>query len=126
MATKKKTTARKPARKAPAKRSSSRKTAPRAKVTSTGRVFSYLSYLFVFVLFSFLFSPRDKFTRFNVRQGLVLFILEALTIMVSPFLGPLAVVAWAAWVVLSVMGIMAVQKGEMKPLPFISKYAKDL
>ena len=93
---------------------------------SSSKTYAYFSYLFILVLFSFLFGPRDAFTRFHVRQGLVLFVFEAITIMVSPIIPPVALVAWAAWVVLSLMGLFAVMQGEKKALPLVSKYTKSL
>ena len=106
-------------KKAPAKKS--------AKVPNN-RLFAYLSYLSILSLVAFILGPRDKFTRFHVRQGLVLFILEAVTIMVMivPLFLPIALIAWLLWVVLSLMGLFAVMNGQTKPLPLISKYAKNL
>lgn len=89
-------------------------------------VLSYIGILFLVPLFV---SKDNAFAQFHAKQGLVLFIAEVATMLISwiPFLGWfVGMICWVLWVILSIMGIMNVLNGKQSPLPVIGKFAKKL
>ena len=85
-----------------------------------------LSYLGVLCLIPLLAKKESKFAQYHAKQGLVLFIAEIVLWVVNlvPVLGQLVfVLGWIIALVLAIMGIMAVTKGEMKELPLIGGFA---
>ncbi len=85
-----------------------------------------LSYIGILVLVPLLAIKDDEFVKFHAKQGLVLFIAEIATMMISwlPILGwILGFILWIVWVVLSIMGIVNVLAGQKKPLPVIGGFA---
>jgi len=109
---------------------------PEAKDAADNKVMAILAYIIVLIpLFA---GPKDsKFLRYHTNQGLILlllgiaygiaywiltsilfFISWGLALVVGTILG------YASWLflVLCVIGIVNVAKGEMKPLPVIGKY----
>jgi len=86
-----------------------------------------LSYIGILFLVPLLVRKDSAFAQFHARQGLVLFIAEIATAMISwiPFIGWLVgLVCWIMWLVLSIMGIMNVVGGKKVPLPVIGKFAE--
>ncbi|MBR5005578.1 MAG: hypothetical protein IKY07_00635 [Clostridia bacterium] len=91
-----------------------------------------LAYIGPLVFIPMFVRKNSKFARFHCNQGLILFILEAAAYTLSiifnviPKIGwLLALPCWAVGVactVLSVLGIIAVAKGQYKELPIIGKY----
>ncbi len=84
------------------------------------------SYLGILVLIPLLTDAKDKpFTKFHVKQGLLLFILEVITTFVAwiPGIGWFLSLFWILWIILGVMGILNVLNKEEKELPIIGKYA---
>lgn len=88
-----------------------------------------LSYIGILFLVPLLACKDDAFAQFHAKQGLVLFIAEIATAMISwiPFIGWfVGMICWIVWVVLSIMGIMNVVGGKQAPLPVIGKFAEKL
>ena len=87
-----------------------------------------LSYFGILFLIPLLICKDSRFAQFHAKQGLVLFIAEAIVFMISliPFIGWLiGFVCWIACLVLSVMGIINVVNGRQILLPIIGKFAKN-
>jgi len=85
-----------------------------------------LSYIGILVLIPLFAVKDDEFVKYHAKQGLVLFIAEIATIFVSwiPILGWLiGFLAGIIWLVLAIMGILSVVKGEKKQLPLIGQFA---
>ena len=94
-------------------------------------VFSYLGILFLIPL---LLCEKNKFVRFHVNQGIVLFIFEAVSLSLSGFLLFIPILGWILTtfvsilsVVFTILGIVNVCKNEKKELPLIGgiKILKD-
>ncbi|MBO7398570.1 MAG: zinc ribbon domain-containing protein [Clostridia bacterium] len=95
-----------------------------------------LAYIGPLVFIPMFVRKNSKFARFHCNQGLILFILEAAAATLSSILSAILwKVAWLSYlltlpcwavevacVVLSVLGIIAVAKGQYKELPIIGKY----
>ena len=91
-----------------------------------------LAYIGPLVFIPMFVRKNSKFARFHCNQGLILFILEAAAITLGPILNWIPKIGWllalpcyaveVACVVLSVLGIIAVAKGQYKELPIIGKY----
>ncbi len=87
------------------------------------KVLAALSYIGIFFVVP-LFVPGKKspFMQFHVRQGIVLFVIEAL-------LAAIPVIGWMAIlvpVVASLYGAMQALAGRQWELPYIGKYAKRI
>jgi len=85
-----------------------------------------LSYIGILFLIPLLVSKDNAFAQFHAKQGLVLFIAEIATFLISwiPILGWfIGMIAWIIWVILSIIGIINVVGGKQTPLPVIGKFA---
>lgn len=96
-----------------------------AKDAEDNKVLSILAYIGILFLIPLLAAPNSKFARFHANQGLVLFLAE----LISSVLCAVPVIGWISGgilsvitLVLSILGIIAAAKGEMKELPIIGKY----
>ncbi|WMJ22174.1 hypothetical protein RBG61_09200 [Paludicola sp. MB14-C6] len=85
-----------------------------------------LSYLGILLLIPLLVNKNSAFTKYHVNQGLILLIIEAITIGLAfvlgliPFVG--AFILWVlriAIIALAVIGIVNCVEGFAKPLPVI-------
>lgn len=102
-----------------------KKETPKEKVNPL----AILSYLWVLVLVPLLIEKKDEFVKFHSRQGLLLFIAELITGLISwfPIIGWLiGFLAALLWLVLSILGIINVVTGQKKPLPMIGQLADKL
>ena len=85
-----------------------------------------LSYIGILVLVPLLVEKQDEFVKFHARQGLVLFICEIGTMLISwvPIIGWLfGFLLWILWLVFSIIGIINVLNGKKTPLPIIGQFA---
>ena len=85
-----------------------------------------LSYIGILFLVPLLACKDNAFAQFHAKQGLVLFIAEIATAMISwiPVIGWLVgMICWIMWLVLSIMGIVNVLNGRQSPLPLIGGFA---
>ena len=86
-----------------------------------------LSYLGILIIIPFLFSKDNPFVNYHIKQGAVLFVIEAVLWAISGmfrFLMPLIGIIQLALFVLVVIGIVNVVQKREKELPFIGKYSK--
>ncbi|MBR7077624.1 MAG: zinc ribbon domain-containing protein [Clostridia bacterium] len=107
-----------------------------SKDISDNKGLTILAYIGPLVFVPMFARKNSKFARFHSNQGLILFILEAAAGVLSSIIGAilwrvpwlsylLTLPCWAVevgCVVLSVLGIIAVAKGQYKELPIIGKY----
>ena len=90
-------------------------------------ILAIISYIGVLCLIPILMKEKDVFVKFHAKQGLVLFIAEVATMLISwiPFLGWLiGFICWIVWVLLSITGIINVVGGKQVSLPIIGKFAE--
>ncbi|TET84035.1 MAG: hypothetical protein E3J36_02480 [Candidatus Nealsonbacteria bacterium] len=90
-------------------------------------ILAIISYIGILCLVPILMKEKDEFVKFHAKQGLVLFIAEVATLLISwiPILGWfIGFILWIIWVVLSLIGIINAVDGKQVPLPVIGKFAK--
>ena len=90
-------------------------------------ILAIISYIGILCLVPILMKEKDEFVKFHAKQGLVLFIAEVATLLISwiPILGWfIGFILWIIWVVLSLVGIINAVGGKQVPLPVIGKFAK--
>lgn len=93
---------------------------------SQNKGITYLSYIGILCLVPLLGKKESKFAQFHAKQGLVMLIGEVVTpiITIIPILGwILGPLLWIFWLVLIIMGLINVSKGEMKELPIVGSFA---
>lgn len=98
-------------------------TAPSAKDIEENRAITYLSYLGLLFLVPMLVKKDSPFAQFHAKQGLVLAVAWFLGSFLVPVLG-LGFLVFVFVLVLSIMGLVNVSKGEMKELPIVGDLAK--
>lgn len=94
---------------------------------SQKNILAIISYIGILCLVPILMKEKDEFVKFHAKQGLVLFIAEVATLLISwiPILGWfIGFILWIIWVVLSLIGIINAVGGKQVPLPVIGKFAK--
>ena len=94
-----------------------------------GKVLAIVGYIGILCLLPLLLAKENPFAKFHGKQGLVLFIgwLIICVVGMVPVLGWLvAFFGNIAGLVLMIVGIINAAKGEMKELPFIGQYAKEI
>ena len=97
-------------------------------MNSDEKVFGILAYIGILCLVP-VFAGKSEFSKFHANQGLILFIVEVITGVLSIILGFIPVIGliigfvlWAVdvvCIVFAIMGIVAAAQGQMKPLPLI-------
>ncbi len=85
-----------------------------------------LSYFGILFLIPMLAAKDSPFAQFHAKQGLVLFIAEIATTLITwiPILGWIAgPILYIIWFIFSIIGIVNVLGGKQAPLPVIGKFA---
>lgn len=89
-------------------------------------ILSYLSFL---VAVAYIIGLDPKVSKFHIRQGIVLFSSEILTMIAQNIIPLFFMFSWIfhiAFIILSVIGILNVLKKKESELPFIGTLAKHL
>ncbi len=91
-------------------------------------VMGVLAYIGPLVLIPFLVEKKDEFVKFHTKQGLVLFGIEIVIMVVSRmmFLWMLSPLLNLAALVLSVIGIINVVQKQKKELPLVGSLANSI
>ncbi|MFC1789738.1 DUF4870 domain-containing protein [Patescibacteria group bacterium] len=92
-------------------------------------VIALISYLGPLCLIPILTQEKNEFVKFHAKQGLILFISEAIIWFFVALLPIFYIILWIfniAWLVLSIIGIINVTKNKKKELPLIGKFAENL
>jgi len=99
------------------------------KYISEGKGVAWLSYLGILVIIPILLQKDNPYTKFHIKQGLVLLVASIVWMVISwilafiPAIGHIIdLLGWLALVVLAVMGIVNALQGKEVELPFIGKY----
>jgi|SRR3989344_5845063 len=90
-------------------------------------VMGILSYLGPLVIVSYLTTKDDPFVKFHIKQGLVLLTIEVAIFILGSFMYQLWMIlniVNLAMLVLSIVGIVNVTKGQEKELPLVGAWAK--
>ncbi len=104
--------------------------APTPTSHSDNNLLAILSYLSILVFIPYILAKDDPFVKFHVKQGLVLFIIEAIIMVVGMgYWGPL----WMVFkiinlgtLILSIIGIINVVQNKQKELPLVGHYANKI
>ncbi len=88
-------------------------------------IFSYLWILWIaaYILYE---KKKSDFNLFHLRQGLGLFIIWIINVILSSFLpATISFILYIAIAVFEIIGIISALKGEQKELPLIGKFIND-
>lgn len=89
------------------------------------RAITYLSYLGILFLVPLLAKRDSQFAQFHAKQGLVLTVGWFVGGFLYVVMG-LGALVHLAILIFSIMGLMNVNKGEMKNLPLVGDWAKKI
>lgn len=91
-------------------------------------VMGVLAYIGPLVIVPYLTSKNNDFVKFHTKQGLVLFGIEIIIMILGNmmYLWMLGSLLNLATLILSIIGIVNVIQGEKKELPFIGSWASSL
>lgn len=99
-------------------------------VTSDEKLLSAISYIFIFFLIPLLGKRSSEYVQFHAKQGMMLFFswFALLFLGMIPIIGWLVVIPFGtlALIILSVIGFINALSGQMRPVPFIGKYARRM
>ena len=104
---------------------------PSAKDVEDNKAITFLSYLGILALIPLLVKQDSKFAQFHAKQGIVLFVVWFVASWISGFI---PVIGWfliapavsIIGIVLAIMGLINVAKGEIKELPIIGDLVKKI
>lgn len=92
------------------------------------KVIAAIGYLGILFLVPLLLKKESKFALFHAKQGLVLFIVEVILMILGwiPILSFLVFLIWIGVVVLIVMGIVQALQGQYWKMPLLGDYAEKI
>ncbi|MBU4315234.1 DUF4870 domain-containing protein [Patescibacteria group bacterium] len=103
------------------------------KDVEDNKVLAALSYVFLLCFIPLLLAKDSKFAQYHAKQGLVLFIVEAIVMIASnififiPVFGWLVImVAYLLVAILAIIGILKALEGTYWEMPVLGEYAKKL
>ena len=101
-----------------------------------GKGLAWLSYLGIFILIPLLVQKDNPYTKFHIKQGLILLILSIgwafiqFVFIFIPFLKVIICLlfypVWIFILVLTIIGIVNSLRGKIEVLPLIGKYAEKI
>jgi len=101
-----------------------------------GKGLAWLSYLGIFILIPLLTQKDNPYTKFHIKQGLILLILSIgwafiqFVFIFIPFLKVIIFLlfypVWIFILVLTIIGIVNSLRGKIEVLPLIGKYAEKI
>ena len=88
-------------------------------------ILAALSYINVLCLIPLLLKPNDEYVRFHAKQGLLLFVVEivGLVLTLIPVLGQLLFISF---VIVSLIGVYKALQGEKWRIPILYKYSQRI
>ena len=103
------------------------------KVIDEGKSLAWLSYLGIFLLIPLLVQKNNEYSKFHVKQGIVLWIcsivlsVAGFLLLFIPVLG--IIIFWGIrlfLLILFIMGLLKSLTGKTEPLPVIGQYAEKI
>jgi len=94
-----------------------------------GRFFALISYISFLCIVSLVLKKDNKFAAYHAKQGLALFVMEVVTLIISilPLLGPvLKFLGAIIFSLVSIWGIFQVLMGNRARIPVISDIAEKI
>jgi uncharacterized membrane protein len=95
------------------------------KDVQENRAITYLAYLGILFLVPLLAKKESKFAVFHAKQGLVLTVGWFIGMFLYMFFG-LGALVHLVIIIFSIMGLVYVNKGEMKKLPIVGDLAEKI
>ena len=92
--------------------------------TSTSKLLAGLSYVSILCFLPFVLAPKDDFSKFHGKQGILLFVLSVIIDIISKISGLLGLALSVFRIYLIYKGIRNVVEGKKDYLPFIGQYAE--
>ncbi len=103
------------------------------KAIDEGKGLAWLSYLGILLLIPLLVNKDNEYSKFHVKQGIILLICSIGWQIVSIILNVIPVIGTIVWAggllflfILMVMGIINALSGKTESLPVIGKYAEKI
>ena len=112
------------------------------KLEADSKIFAALSYISLLFIIPWIIKKEDEFVMYHVKQGVALFLAEAIVWIILWFLETLLItifsfgaltlisvlykLAWLFFAALSIIGIYYAIKGKKKSLPWLWVIAKNL
>lgn len=112
------------------------------KLEADSKIFAALSYISLLFIIPWIIKKEDRFVMYHVKQGVALFLAEAIVWIILWFLETLLItifsfgaltlitvlykLAWLFFAALSIIGIYYAIKGKKKPLPWLWIITKNL
>ena len=98
------------------------------KETQEGKFFAVISYITFLCIVALVLKKENKFALFHAKQGLVLFVFEVVFFIFSviPVFWLIKSFIFAAFILISLLGIMQALRGSYKGLPIISDIAQKV
>ena len=103
------------------------------KSIDEGKGLAWLSYLGILLLIPLLVNKDNEYSKFHVKQGIVLLICWIISSVASIILAFIPIIGWlisaAIWIflfVIMIMGIIKALIGKTELLPMIGKYAEKI
>ena len=103
-----------------------------SKDIEENKAMGILAYIGILVLIPLLAAPKSKFARYHSNQGLILLIIELISVVVFSLLGLIpyvgivfSIIGWLVDLlcfVLLILGIVNAAQGKAKALPLIGKF----
>jgi uncharacterized membrane protein len=104
-----------------------------AKEIEEGKMFAAVGYLGILFLIPLLAAKENKFAQYHAKQGMLLFIVGIVVLIVSavflfvPCLGwAIALILCLGWLALAIMGIVKSLQGEYWKMPVLGGWAEQL
>ena len=91
---------------------------------STSKLLAGLSYVSILCFLPFVLAPKDDFSKFHGKQGILLFVLSVIIDIISKISGLLGLALSVFRIYLIYKGIRNVVEGKKDYLPFIGQYAE--
>lgn len=98
---------------------------PDSKDVEENKGITILSYIGILVLIPLLAKKESAFAQYHAKQGLIVLIMGVISSILTPVFG-LGLLLWLITIIFSIIGIVNVVKGEMKPLPLIGEWAQKM
>ena len=98
-----------------------------------GKSIAWLSYIGILIIIPILLQKDNSYTKFHIKQGLVLLIASIIWSIVNFFFGFIPIIGliipllgWIFLMVLSIIGIINAIQGKEAELPLVGKYGEKI
>lgn len=104
-----------------------------SKDVEENKVIAAIGYISILCFVPLLMAKESKFAQFHAKQGLVLFIVGVIVMIINAAIGWIPIIGWLialglslGLIVLSLLGLVKALSGEWYELPLIGDLAKKL